>query len=48
MFDEMNKAIELSGMRPVVDRVFGFGEVAEAMRFMEGQGHFGKICIHVQ
>src|SRR5215831_6842765 len=48
MFEEMNKAIELSGMRPVVDRVFGFGEVGEAMRFMEGQGHFGKICVRVE
>jgi len=48
MFEEMNKAIELSGVRPVVDRVFGFGEVGAAMRFMEGQGHFGKICIRVQ
>jgi NADPH:quinone reductase-like Zn-dependent oxidoreductase len=47
MFEEMNKAIEVSGMRPVVDRVFGFAEVAGAMEFMESQGHFGKICIRV-
>jgi len=45
MFEDMNRAIETTGMRPVVDRVFGFGEAREAMRFMESAGHLGKIII---
>jgi NADPH:quinone reductase-like Zn-dependent oxidoreductase len=47
MFEEMNRAISLAGLRPVVDRVFGFEEVPEAMRYMESGAHFGKVCIKV-
>ena len=31
-FEEMNRAITQTGMRPVVDRVFSFGEAREAFR----------------
>ena len=31
MFEEMNRAISLAGMRPVIDRVFEFGELHEAL-----------------
>jgi NADPH:quinone reductase-like Zn-dependent oxidoreductase len=47
MFEEMNRAIMLAGLRPVVDRVFGFEEVPDAMRYMESGAHFGKVCIEV-
>jgi NADPH:quinone reductase-like Zn-dependent oxidoreductase len=47
MFEEMNRAIALAVLRPVVDRVFPFEEVAEAMRHMENGAHFGKICIRL-
>jgi NADPH:quinone reductase-like Zn-dependent oxidoreductase len=47
MFEEMNRAISLAGLRPVVDRVFNFEEIADAMRYMESGAHFGKICIRV-
>ena len=45
MFEAMNRAIALNGLHPVIDRVFGFEEVREALRYMENAGHFGKICI---
>jgi NADPH:quinone reductase-like Zn-dependent oxidoreductase len=45
MFQAMNRAITLHQMRPVVDRVFGFREVHEALRYMASGAHFGKICI---
>lgn len=45
MFEDMNRAIAASGLRPVVDRVFAFDEVREALKFMESGGHFGKIAI---
>jgi len=47
MFEAMNQAIALHQVRPVVDRVFGFGEVREALRYMESGQHFGKICIKI-
>jgi NADPH:quinone reductase-like Zn-dependent oxidoreductase len=45
MFEAMNRAITLHQIRPVVDRVFGFREVREALRHLESGAHFGKICI---
>lgn len=47
MFEEMNRAIATSGMRPVIDRVFDFEQTIEAMRYMESGSHFGKVCIRV-
>jgi NADPH:quinone reductase-like Zn-dependent oxidoreductase len=45
MFEAMNKAIEFHAMRPVVDRVFGFREAAEALTYLREARHFGKICL---
>jgi NADPH:quinone reductase-like Zn-dependent oxidoreductase len=45
MFESMNRAIEVSGMRPVVDRVFPFDDARNAFRHLAGRGHFGKVCI---
>lgn len=45
MFEDMNKAIEAGGMRPVVDKVFAFSEVREALGHMKSGSHFGKIVV---
>lgn len=45
MFEAMNKAIAFHAMRPVVDRVFGFFELREALNCLKGARHFGKICL---
>lgn len=45
MFESMNRAISLRRLRPVIDRVFPFGEARDALRYMESGAHFGKICI---
>ena len=45
MFERMNGAIEFHGMKPVVDKVFPWTEYKEALRYMEGHSHFGKICL---
>lgn len=42
---EMIRAIEISGLRPVIDRRFALDEIADAFRHQEGQKHFGKICL---
>jgi NADPH:quinone reductase-like Zn-dependent oxidoreductase len=47
MFEEMNRAISLACLRPVIDRVFEFDEAREAMEYMTSGAHFGKICIRV-
>jgi NADPH:quinone reductase-like Zn-dependent oxidoreductase len=45
MFEAMNRAIALNQVHPVIDRVFGFTEVREALRYMESGSHFGKVCL---
>lgn len=45
MFERMNRAIELHGLQPVVDRVFPFEEAPQSLRLMESAGHFGKLVI---
>ena len=47
MFEEMNRAVSLRRLRPVIDRVFHFDEVRDALRHMESGRHFGKICVSV-
>jgi NADPH:quinone reductase-like Zn-dependent oxidoreductase len=38
---------EEKSIRPVVDRVFGFGEAREAVGYLFQGGHFGKVVIRV-
>jgi NADPH:quinone reductase-like Zn-dependent oxidoreductase len=45
MFEAMNRAIALHQLRPVLDRVFPWTEVREALRYMASGSHFGKICL---
>lgn len=47
MFEEMNRAIEESRMRPVIDRTFAFEEARDALKFMKEDSHFGKIVITI-
>jgi NADPH:quinone reductase-like Zn-dependent oxidoreductase len=45
MFEAMNKAIAFHAMRPVVDRMFGFSELREALNYLREARHFGKVCL---
>jgi NADPH:quinone reductase-like Zn-dependent oxidoreductase len=45
MFEAMNRAIALGGLKPVIDRVFPFTEFPQALRHMESGAHFGKIVL---
>jgi NADPH:quinone reductase-like Zn-dependent oxidoreductase len=47
MFERMNATISKHAIKPVVDRVFAFGEVREAFRHLETAGHFGKVVIRL-
>ena len=47
MFEAMNRAVALHGMRPVIDRVFPFEEARAAYRHLESGAHFGKIVLQL-
>jgi len=47
MFEDMNRAIGISGMRPVIDRVFQFEDAQAAVDHLASGKHFGKVCIRV-
>ncbi|MER6140809.1 NAD(P)-dependent alcohol dehydrogenase [Streptomyces sparsogenes] len=44
-FTELLRAVELHRVRPVIDRVFPFGEVPDAFRYVQSGGGFGKVVI---
>jgi NADPH:quinone reductase-like Zn-dependent oxidoreductase len=44
-FEAMNRAIAEHGTRPVIDRVFGFDEAAEAYRHFRDGRPFGKVVV---
>jgi NADPH:quinone reductase-like Zn-dependent oxidoreductase len=45
MFEDMTAAIARNRMAPVIDRVFAFDAVPDALRLMQQGGHFGKIVV---
>jgi NADPH:quinone reductase-like Zn-dependent oxidoreductase len=47
MFLEMNEAISLHGMIPVIDEVFAFEDAPAAYHRMRSAQHFGKLVIDV-
>ena len=47
MFEAMNRAIAASGLKPIIDKVFTFGETPAAYRHLQSAQHFGKVVIRV-
>jgi NADPH:quinone reductase-like Zn-dependent oxidoreductase len=45
MFEDMNRAITVNKLKPVIDRTFSFDEARQALAYMETGSHFGKIVI---
>lgn len=45
MFEDMTAAIERNRLKPVIDRVFAFDAVPDALRLMQQGAHFGKIVV---
>ena len=45
MFEDMNKAIEIAGLKPLVDRTFNFSDARGAYHSMRAKSHFGKLVI---
>ena len=46
MFEDMNRMLcQYVHIKPVIDKTFGFGEVKDALKYMESGAHFGKIVV---
>lgn len=43
--NDMVRAIDASGFKPIIDRAFGLAEIADAFRYQASGEHFGKICL---
>jgi NADPH:quinone reductase-like Zn-dependent oxidoreductase len=46
-FEAMNRAFELHQLRPVVDRVFEYGEARAAFDHLASGSHFGKVVVRI-
>lgn len=44
---DMIRAIDATGLRPIIDRHFPLEEIVEAFRYQETGRHFGKICLDI-
>ena len=44
-FEAMMRAIGQHRLKPVIDRVFAFAELKEALAYLKSGAHFGKVCI---
>jgi NADPH:quinone reductase-like Zn-dependent oxidoreductase len=44
---DMIAAIDATGIKPVLDKHFPLAELAEAFRYQESGGHFGKIIVDI-
>ena len=47
MFEDMNRAITFHNLKPVIDKIFEFDQVHEALEWMASGSHFGKIVVRV-
>ena len=45
MFSDMNAAIDVNGLEPLIDATFAFDDAPAAYRHLEGQTHIGKVVI---
>ena len=44
-FEAMMRAIGQHKLKPVIDKVFPFEQLKEAMAYLKSGAHFGKVCI---
>lgn len=44
-FEAMVRALEQHRIEPVVDRVFAFEQLKDALLYLKSGAHFGKVCI---
>ena len=44
---DMIKAIDANGMKPVIDKTFPLDDIVAAFKYQETNRHFGKICLEM-
>ena len=44
---DMIRALEATGIRPIIDKTFPLASLADAFRYEETGQHFGKICVDI-
>jgi NADPH:quinone reductase-like Zn-dependent oxidoreductase len=47
MFEELNHAVTVARLKPVIDRTFAFSQLREALDYMHSGAHCGKIVIRL-
>lgn len=47
MFEDLSRAIDAARLRPVIDSVYGFDRVADALKHMRSGAHFGKLVVKI-
>ncbi len=47
MFESLNRALTVTRLRPVVDRVFEFGEFRPAYEHLASGKHFGRVVVRL-
>ena len=47
MFEDMVAAMTLNGVKPLIDRVYPFEQVLDALKYMESGEKLGKIVIKI-
>lgn len=45
--DYILKGLEVGALKPVIDRIFKFDDIVNVHRYLENNGHFGKIVVTV-
>jgi NADPH:quinone reductase-like Zn-dependent oxidoreductase len=45
MFEDMNRAIAVNGLKPVIEGVYAFEQAREALRYLQSASHLGKVVI---
>jgi len=47
LFEDMVRSIDANSIKPVVDKIFPFGQAKEAFEYVESQKHVGKVVIKI-
>ena len=47
MFEDMNRAIDLNKIKPLVDKVFPFNKAADAYRCQASGEFMGKVVVTI-
>lgn len=47
-FEDMCRAVAANGLKPAIDKTFGFVELQDSIRYLKSGSHFGKVVVSVE